>query len=89
MSLINWNELAAKAEQQTDAKFATQIASLTSMSTTEITTFIQESAISNANAIKVLQEVNNAASSNNQKATAVANIDNGVSFLISIVSKIV
>lgn len=89
MSSINWNELAAKAEQQTDAQFATQVASLTSMSTTEITTFIQESAISNANAIKVLQEVNNTASANMQKATAISNIDNGVGFLISIVSKIV
>lgn len=89
MSSINWNELATQAEKQTDTQFASQIASLTSMSTTEITTFIQESAISNANAVKVLQEVNNAASSNNQKATAVANIDSGISFLISIVSKIV
>lgn len=89
MSSINWNELAAQAAQQTDTQFASQIASLTSMSTSEITTFIQESTISNANALKVLQEVNNATSSNNQKATAIANIDNGVNFLISIVSKIV
>ncbi|NQY31052.1 MAG: hypothetical protein HRT69_16495 [Flavobacteriaceae bacterium] len=89
MSSINWNELAAKAEQQTDTQFATQIASLTSMSTTEISTFIQESTISNANALKVLQEVNNAASANTQKATAISNIENGVGFLISIVSKIV
>ena len=89
MSSINWNELAANAEQQTDTQFATQIASLTSMSTVEITKFIQESTITNANAIKVLQEVNNAASANTQKATAIANIENGVGFLISIVSKIV
>ena len=89
MSIINWNELAAKAEQQTDTQFATQIANLTSMSTTEISTFIQESTISNANALKVLQEVNNAASANTQKATAISNIENGVGFLISIVSKIV
>ena len=59
------------------------------MSTTEISTFIQESTISNANALKVLQEVNNAASANTQKATAISNIENGVGVLISIVSKIV
>jgi len=89
MSTIDWNKLAENAAQQTDAQFANQIASLTSMNSTEISTFIQESTISNANALKVIQEVNNAASSNTQKATAVTNIDNGVSFLISIASKIV
>jgi len=89
MSSINWNELASKAEQQTNTQFAAQIAGLTSMSTTEITTFIQESTITNTNAIKVLQEVNNAASANAEKATAISNIENGVGFLISIVSKIV
>lgn len=89
MSSINWNELAEQAAQQTDTQFATQIASLTSMSTNEITSFIEESAISNANAIKVLQEVNNATSSNNQKAEAITNIQNGVGFLISIATKIV
>jgi hypothetical protein len=89
MSSINWKDLANQAEQQTDLQFASQIASLTSLSTTEITSFIKESSITNANAVKVLQEVNNAANSNNQKATAIANIDSGVNFLISMVSKIV
>lgn len=89
MSSINWNKLAEQASEQTDTELASQIASLTSMSTKEITSFIQESTISNANAIKVLQEINSATSSNNQKATAIANIQNGVEFLISIASKIV
>jgi len=89
MSSINWNKLAEQAGQQTDIQFAGKIASLTSMSTTEITAFIQQSTISNADAVKVLQEVHNSTSSNNQKATAITNIDQGVRFLISIVSKIV
>jgi len=89
MSSINWNEIAENSAKQTDTQFASQIASLTRMNTAEINTFIQESTISNANAIKVLQEVSNAASSNTQKATAIANINNGVSFLISIASKII
>jgi len=89
MSTINWNELAENAATQTDTQFASKIASLTRMNTTEINTFIQESTISNANAIKVLQEINDATNSNTQKATAIANINNGVGFLISIASKII
>lgn len=89
MSSIDWNALAEQAAQQTDIQFANQIASLTSMSTKEITSFIQDSSISNANATRVLQEINNATSSNNQKAEAITNINNGVNFLISIASKIV
>jgi len=89
MSSINWNEIAEQSAKQTDSEFASQIASLTRMNTAEINTFIQESTISNANALKVLQEISNATNSNTQKATAISNINNGVSFLISIASKII
>lgn len=89
MSTIDWDSLANQAATQTDTEFNTTIASLTRMSITEIDTFIKESAISNANAIKVLQEINNAAASNNAKADAISNIDNGVSFLVSLANRIV
>ena len=89
MSDIDWDKLANDAASQTDDQFKTTIASLTSMSITEIDQFIKESEISNANAVKVLQEINNAAASNNAKADAIANIDNGVSFLVSLAHKIV
>jgi len=81
MSDIDWDNLANQAATQTDTQFNTTIASLTRMNITEIDTFIKESNISNANAIKVLQEINNAA--------AIANINNGVSFLVSLANKIV
>ncbi|WP_034058079.1 hypothetical protein [Lacinutrix jangbogonensis] len=89
MADIDWSDLAEKAASQTDAELNTQMASLTSLKVTEIDAFIAESNISNANAIKVLQEINAATSSNCQKATAIANINNGVGFLIRIVSKVV
>ncbi|MFD0964488.1 hypothetical protein [Pseudofulvibacter geojedonensis] len=89
MPSINWNQLAEQAANQTNSQFASQIANLTSMSTTEITSFIQESAISNANAIKVLQEIDHATNSNSQKANAIANIQNGIGFLVSIATKVV
>ena len=86
---IDWDALANKAAQQTDQQFNEEIAKLTSLNTTEINTFISESSISNANAVKVLKEINDAARTNNQKATAIASIDNGVGFLVSLVSKVV
>ncbi|WP_046744265.1 hypothetical protein [Kordia zhangzhouensis] len=86
---INWDDLANQAASQTDAEFQTTIASLTRMSITEIDQFIKESQITNANAIKVLKEINDAAASNTAKADAIANIDNGVNFLVSLAHRIV
>ena len=37
----------------------------------------------------VLKEINNATLSNDQKANAIANIQNGVGFLVKLVSKVV
>ncbi|MEM6685330.1 MAG: hypothetical protein AAF617_05985 [Bacteroidota bacterium] len=89
MSGIDWDSLANQAGAQTDAEFQTTIASLTSMRISEIDKFIKESKISNENAIKVLKEINDAAASNTAKADAIANIDNGVQFLVSMASRIV
>ncbi|PWG05853.1 hypothetical protein [Polaribacter aquimarinus] len=89
MSDIDWNALAEKAANQTDAEFKNQLAGLTSLKTSEIDTFISESNISNANALAVLKEINNATLSNNQKANSIANIQNGVGFLVKLVSKVV
>ncbi|MFK7747896.1 MAG: hypothetical protein AB8B65_05885 [Kordia sp.] len=89
MSGINWDNLANQAAAQTDAEFQTTIAGLTQMNVSEIDQFIKESSISNANAIKVLKEINDAAASNSAKADAIANIDNGVKFLVSLANKIV
>jgi hypothetical protein len=86
---INWDALAKKAGQQTDGQFNEEIAKLTSLNTSEIEKFISESSISNANAVKVLQEINDAARSNNQKAAAIASIEKGVEFLVSLAGKLV
>jgi len=89
MSDINWDDLANQAASQTDAEFNTQMASLTSLKVSEIDNFIAQSTITNANAVKVLKEINDATASNNEKADAIANVDRGVNFLVSLVSKIV
>ncbi len=86
---IDWDNLANQAANQTDAEFQTTIASLTRISIKEIDEFITESQITNENATKVLKEINDAAASNTAKADAIANIDNGVNFLVSIARRIV
>ncbi|QJP35354.1 hypothetical protein F0365_13570 [Nonlabens sp. Ci31] len=77
---IDWDALANNAGEQTDQQFHEEIAKLTSMNTTDIEPFNLAGNISNANAVKVLQEINDATKSNNEKATAITNIDNGVGF---------
>ena len=89
MTNIDWNAIAEQAANQTDAEFNTQLASLTSLKVTEIDAFIAESNITNANAVKVLTEINNATASNSQKANAISNIENGVGFLVRLVSKVI
>ena len=86
---VDWDNLANEAADQTDSEFNTTIASLTRMSISEIDEFIKQSEITNANAIKVLKEINDAAASNTAKADAIANIDNGVSFLVSLANRVV
>ncbi|MFT6197731.1 MAG: hypothetical protein ACJAXY_002073 [Nonlabens sp.] len=85
---INWDALAKKAGQQTDRQFNEEIAKLTSLNTSEMDRFMAESSISNANAVKVLQEISDATRSNNQKAAAIASIEKGVAFLVSLVGKL-
>ena len=89
MSDIDWNALAEQAGNQTDIELKNQLAGLTSLKTAEIDSFISESKISNANAVKVLQQINDASMANNEKASAISNIKNGVGFLVKLVSKVV
>lgn len=89
MSNIDWDALAKQAGNQTDMEFKNQLAGLTSLKTSEIDTFISESNITNADALSVLKEINNASLSNNDKANAISNINNGVGFLVKLVSKVV
>ena len=89
MSDIDWSALAEKAVSQTDAEFKSQLAGLTNLKTSDIDAFISESNISNTNALAVLKEINNASLSNNDKASAISNIQNGVGFLVKLVSKVV
>ncbi|MDO6676660.1 hypothetical protein Q4517_14010 [Tenacibaculum sp. 1_MG-2023] len=89
MNSINWNNIAKEAASQTDAEFNKQLASLTNLKLSEVDAFIKESKITNANAIKTLKLIDDATISNNEKAKAISNIENGFGFVISLVSKVV
>lgn len=89
MSDIDWTALANKAASQTDLEFKSQLAGLTSLKTSDIDSFISESKISNTDALEVLKQINDASLANNEKASAISNIENGVGFLVKLVSKVV
>ena len=89
MSKINWDDLAEKAASLTDAKLNKELASLTRLNLTEVDAFIKQSKITNENALKVLKGINDTTISNNNKVKTITNIENGVSFLIRLASKVV
>ena len=88
MDSINWNTIAQKAANQTDEEFNKELASLTKLNVNEVDSFIAESKITNANAIKTLNLINDATTSNNEKAKAILNIENGLGFVLSMVKKV-
>ena len=89
MGAINWNTIAQQAASQTDAEFNQQLASLTNLKVSEVDALIKESKITNANAVKTLKLIDDATASNNEKAKALSNIENGFGFVISLVSKLI
>ncbi|TDQ29745.1 hypothetical protein [Tenacibaculum caenipelagi] len=89
MDSINWNNIAQQATSQTDNEFNQQLANLTNLKVSEVDALIKESKITNANAVKTLKLIDDATASNNEKAKALSNIENGIGFVISLVSKLV
>ena len=89
MGDINFKAIASQAASQTDAEFNTQLASLTKLKTKEIEQFISSSKITNANALKTLDVIKDATLANNEKASKIGNVKNGIEFLIQLVSKVV
>lgn len=89
MSDIDFIKIASQAALQTDAEFYKQLASLTKLKTPEVAQFISNSKITNENALKTLGVISNATLANNEKASKIANVKNGIGFLIQLVSKVV
>ena len=83
-----FEEFAKKAAEMTDSEFKNEFSNLTSLTNNEILKVINETGISKEDLAKVLQAVKDATLSNEAKAKAIKNIDEGISALISIAKKI-
>ncbi len=86
---IDWNKIAEDAATDTDAEFKNKMSSLTRLNEEDITSLINETGIENPQFAAVIQVVNDAATSNNEKANAIQNITNGVDLLVGIAKKFI
>ncbi|WP_435263998.1 hypothetical protein [Tenacibaculum sp. nBUS_03] len=88
MDDINWDDLANKASSITEVDLQKDLNDLTNFSTKDLDLIIKESAISTQNAYSIMEELKDATRSNNEKIQAISKINNGVNFLMKLVSKI-
>lgn len=84
-----FERLAQEAANMADAHFTHEFSRLTRLSDVDINAIIQETGISKEALAGVLQEVKDAAASNEAKASAIKKIDKGVSALVAIVKRLV
>lgn len=84
----DWNRIADEATEATDAHFATQIASLTRLNTTEINTLISESGISKRDLATVFKVLKESTTTNEAKANAIRNTSKGLQVLVALAAKV-
>jgi hypothetical protein len=84
-----FKKLAEEAAQLADEHFANRFSSLTRLNEEDIENIINETGINKEDLAAVLQEVKKSTSGNEAKATAIKNIDKGVSALVSIVKRFI
>ncbi|GAA4727981.1 hypothetical protein [Flavisolibacter ginsenosidimutans] len=82
-----FDKLVNEAARRTDAEFSNQFTSLTRLTDDDTEKLINDTGISKEDLAKVLKEVKDATASNEQKAAAIQNINNGVSALVAIAKK--
>ncbi len=85
----DWTQLANDAANLTDKQFTNEISNLTRLNSSDIDELITNSKISKEDLVRLLKEIKNSTKSNNSKATAITNINKGVSTLVAIVSKLI
>ena len=84
----NWDDITNQAADATDAHFASQISSLTSLRDADIEKLL-ETGISKQDLVSVLKEVKDATKSNEAKAKAIGNIGKGLDVLVAIAGKMI
>ena len=85
----DWKKIAIDAREKTNEHFKDQISSLTRLTSNEIENLITETGISKTDLTSVLKEVEDATKSNEEKAAAISNINNGVNLLVGIAKKVI
>ncbi len=89
MADINWDEIIAKAKQETDNKFKNKMSSLTTLTDNDIEKLLSETGIEKENFASVLKEINNATTSNKAKVAAISKISKGLELLVGIAKKFI
>lgn len=89
MGKIDWEELAKKAREATNAKFRDKISTLLRLNDNDIKSIISKSNIDNEHFLEIIKIVKDRSLSNEKKAEAIQGIDNGLRAVIGIVNKIV
>ncbi|MBN2174005.1 MAG: hypothetical protein JW731_07735 [Bacteroidales bacterium] len=83
----DWKKIAEEIGNQTDEQFRSSISSLIRLNDDEIENLINETGISRENLVKVLEVVRDATKTNSDKATAINNINKGMSLLVGLAGK--
>ncbi|WP_339883501.1 hypothetical protein [Polaribacter vadi] len=89
MGKIDWDELAKKAREATNAKFRDEISTLLRLNDNDIKSIISKSEIDNEHFLEIIKIVKDRSLANNKKAEAIQGIDNGLRALVGIVDKII
>lgn len=83
-----FDKLAKDAASMADDDFKTQFNNLTQLTDDDTAKIINESGISRQDLTQVLKEIKDTTKSNDEKATAISNINGGVSALVGIAKKL-
>ena len=84
-----FEKLAKEAAEMADEDFKAEFSRLTRLNDSEIEKIIDDTGISKEDLAEVLKELKDATASNEAKAKAIQNINNGVSALIGIAKRLI
>ena len=80
-----YDAFADRAAEMTDAEFRNKFAALTRLNMSDLEKIIKETGISQQDMAALLKEVKAATNSNEKKATAISNINGGITTLNAMV----
>jgi hypothetical protein len=85
---IDWEKIVNKAATTTDNKFKTLMASLTRLTSKQVEDLLKDPKINKEELARIIQVLNDAQTSNNAKADAIARINGGVEIVVGLAQKL-